>query len=96
MNTLPAVLIIEGELLEDAVVTAEQMARLNEARVVFSELRTILMSQVIPSLEGGWKNPLGTEIERRLEDIIYETGNFLWKNRHAGASHDAIHVGGVQ
>lgn len=96
MNNHPAVLEIHGELLDDAVVTAEQMARMNQARATFNELRTILLAQIVPALEGGWKNPLATEIEARLESITFATGNFFWKCRHAGAAHDAVHVGGVQ
>ena len=92
MNNLPAVLIFAGDLVEDAVVTAEQMARMNEARATFNELRTILLAQIVPTLEGGWRNPIATEIESRLESITFATGNFLWKGRHAGAAHDAIHV----
>jgi len=92
MNKLPAVLEVVGELLDDAVVTAEQMARLNEARAKFNELRSILLAQVVPQLNGGWSNPLATEIESRLESITFATGNFFWKSRHAGAAHDAVHV----
>lgn len=96
MNKLPAVLEIHGELLDDAVVTAEQMARMNEARATFNELRSILLGHIVPSLEGGWSNPLATQLERRLEAITFATGNFLWKKRHVGAAHDAIHVGSCQ
>lgn len=96
MNTLPAVLAFEGEFLADVSVSAEQMARLNAARETFRELRAILLVQIVPSLEGGWKNPLATEIESRPESITFATGNFLWKGRHAGASHDAVNVGGGQ
>ena len=92
MNNLPAVLIFAGDLVEDAVVTAEQMARMNEARATFNELRTILLAQIGPSLDGGWSNPIATEIESRLVSITFATGNFFWKGRHAGAAHDAIHV----
>ncbi len=92
MNKCPAVLIVTGELLEDAVVTAEQMARMNAARATFNELRTILLAQIVPSLDGGWSNPIATEIESRLESITFATGNFFWKARHAGAAHDAIQV----
>jgi len=94
MNALPAVVAIEGEILADLTVSAEQMARLNAARETFRELRSILLGQIVPSLEGGWKNSLATEIESRLESITFATGNFLWKGRHAGASHDAVSVGG--
>ena len=96
MNNLPAVLEIYGELLDDAIVTAEQMARMNATRATFNELRTILLAQIVPSLDGGWSNPIATEIESRLESITFATGNFFWKSRHAGAAHDAVHVGGVQ
>ena len=96
MNKLPAVLIVHGELLDDAVVTAEQMARMNHARATFNELRSILLTQIVPTLQGGWKNPLATEIECRLESITFDTRNFLWPHRLAGASHDAIDAGGVQ
>lgn len=96
MNSLPSVLVIKGELLADVTVTPEQMAKLNAARATFRELRSILLAQIVPSLDGGWKNPLATEIESRLESIIFDTRNFLWPNRLAGASHDAIDAGGVQ
>lgn len=94
MSNLPAVLVVTGDLLDDAVVTAEQMARLNQARATFNELRSILLAQIVPQLSGGWSNPLATEIESRLESITFATGNFFWKGRHAGAAHDATHVGG--
>ena len=96
MNKLPAVLTLEGELLDEVVLTAEQMARLNEARETFNELRSILLVHIVPTLDGGWENPLATELESRLETITLATRNFFWKSRHAGAAHDAIHVGGCQ
>lgn len=92
IDQFPDVLVVEGELLSDVTVSAEQMARMNEARETFRELRSILLAQIVPSLDGGWSNPIATEIERRIESIQFASGNFLWKNRHAGASHDAIHV----
>lgn len=96
MNKFPAVQVVEGEVVADTNVSAEQMARLNEARATFRELKSILLVQIVPSLDGGWSNPLATEIERRIESITFATGNFLWKGRHAGAAHDAIQVGGDQ
>lgn len=83
---------LEGELLDDAVLTPEDMARMNEARAAFRELKSILMLQVIPAL-GGFENPLATEIERRIEKVTFRSRNFLFPHRHAGAAHDAIHVG---
>lgn len=99
MNTslsIVAPVAIEGELLADVSVSAEQMARLNEARATFGELRSILLAQIVPALDGGWDNPLATEIERRLESITFATRNFFWMNRHAGASHDAVYVRSCQ
>ena len=96
MNKLPAVQVIEGDLVTNVSISAEQMARLNEARATFRELRSILLAHIVPSLPGGWSNPLATEIECRLESITFATGNFLWKGRHAGAAHDAVNVGGDQ
>ena len=92
MNKLPALLVIEGELLDEVVLTAEQMARLNEARTTFNELRSILLAHIVPALDGGWENPLATELESRLETITLATRNFFWRGRHAGAAHDAVHV----
>ncbi|WP_282352915.1 hypothetical protein [Pseudomonas sp. PS01303] len=92
MNNLPSVLVVKGELLADVTLTAEQMAKLNAARATFRELQSILLSQLVPSLEGGWSNPIATEIESRLESITFDTQNFLWPHRFAGASHGAIYA----
>lgn len=96
MNTLPDVRVAHGELLSDATISAEQMAKLNQARATFRELQSILLGQIVPSLDGGWNNPLATQIECRLESITFDTCNFFWKHRHAGAAHDALRVGGDQ
>lgn len=84
--------IIEGEILGEVVVSAEQMSGMNEARATFNELRSILLAGIVPSLEGGWSNPLATQLECRLEAITFATGNFLWKKRHVGAAYDAVNV----
>jgi hypothetical protein len=85
--------VIEGEILSNVVVSTEEMARMNEARAVFNELRSILLSQAVPAL-GGWTNPVASEIESRLEAVTFASRNFLWPHRHAGAAHDAVLVGG--
>lgn len=95
MKNLPSVLVIEGEVLRDATLSPEDMARMNEARAAFNELRSILLTQVVPAL-GGWGNPLATEIESRIEKVIFRSHNFLWPHRHAGAAHNAVRVGGDQ
>lgn len=96
MNNLPSVLEIEGDLLGEVVITPEQMAKMNRARAVFRELQSILVCQIVPSLDGGWDNPLASQIECRLEAITFDSRNFLWKARHVGAAHDAVNVGGAQ
>lgn len=96
MNPIPSVSTLHGELLADVTVTPEEMAKLNAARATFRELRSILLAQIVPSLEGGWSNPIATEIESRLESITFDTRNFLWPHRLAGASHVAVNVGGTQ
>lgn len=95
MNNLPALVVIEGEVVSDVFVSPEGMAQMNEARVAFGELKSILLAQVVPAL-GGWNNPLATEIESRLETVVFGSRNFLWPHRHAGAAHDAINVRGDQ
>lgn len=78
-----------GELLDDAVVSPEDMARMNEARAAFRELNAILMMHVIPAL-GGFEHPLAIEIESRLEMVIFRSQNFLFPHRHMGASHSPV------
>lgn len=95
MNNLPTVFLIQGELLREVSLSPEDMARMNEARAKFKELRFILLNQVIPAL-GGWDNPIATEIEARIETITLGSDNFLWSHRYAGASHDAVNAGGAQ
>ncbi|WP_017475870.1 hypothetical protein [Pseudomonas sp. PAMC 26793] len=95
MNNLPAVLVLEGEVLRDVFISSEEMARMNEARATFKELRAILMGHVIPAL-GGFDNPVATEIERRLETVTLASRNFLYQHRYSGAVHAAVDVGGDQ
>lgn len=95
MNNLPAILLLEGDVVREVLISPEDMARMNDARAKFKELRAILLGHVIPAI-GGFDNPLATEIERRLETIVFGSRNFLWPHRYAGAAHDAVNVGGVQ
>lgn len=94
-KTQLAVISIQGEIIDDAVLSPEDMARMNEARAAFRNLMSILYGQVVPAL-GGWDNPLATEIERHVEMVTFSSRNFLWPHRHAGASHDAIDVGAAK
>lgn len=93
MSNLPAILLLEGEVVRDVFISSEEMARMNKARATFKELHAILMGHVIPAL-GGFDNPVATEIERRLETITFASRNFLYPHRYSGAAHDAVNVGG--
>ena len=93
MSKLPAVLVLEGEVVRDVFISSEEMARMNKARATFKELHAILMGHVIPAL-GGFNNPVATEIERRLETIAFASRNFLYPHRYSGAVHAAVSVGG--
>ncbi|MBJ2211277.1 MULTISPECIES: hypothetical protein [Pseudomonas] len=95
MNNLPAILLLEGDVVREVLISPEDMARMNDARATFKELYSILMGHVIPEL-GGFNNPVATEIERRLESIMFDSRNFLWPHRYTGAAHAAVNVGGVQ
>ena len=46
------------------------------------------MFHAIPAM-GGFSHPLATEIESRLEMVIFRSQNFLYPHRHMGASHGA-------
>lgn len=94
MNNLPAILLHEGEIVREVLISPEEMARMNDARATFKELYSILMFHVIPEL-GGFNNPIAIEIEARLESITFDSGNFLWPHRYAGALHAAASVGGI-
>ncbi|MGY2362734.1 hypothetical protein ACW9IO_09305 [Pseudomonas azotoformans] len=94
-TSLTTIDCLEGGLLGDVALSAEDMARMNEARAAFRELKAILMLLVIPEL-GGFENPLSTEIERRIEMVTFRSRNFLFPHRHTGAAHDAINVGSPQ
>ena len=95
MSNLPTVLLLEGEVVRDVFISSEEMARMNEARAAFSELQAIIMGHVIPAL-GGFNNPVATQIECRLETIVFGSRNFLYPHRYSGAAHDAVSVGGDQ
>lgn len=95
MNKLPAILLLEGDVVLEVLISPEDMARMNDARATFKELYSILMGHVIPAL-GGFNNPVATEIECRLESIMFDSRNFLWPHRYAGAAHAAVSVGGAQ
>lgn len=94
-QTLPAVVIIEGEALSDAALNSHEMAHMNFAREEYKKLETILLHTIIPAL-GGYENPLASDIRRHVEQVKTFSGNFCWLHRHLGNSQDATKVGGAQ
>lgn len=79
----------QGEVLGQAVLTAEQMCSMNFAREECRKLEKILLSFVIPAM-GGYDNELACDIARHLEQITIFSGNFCWRHRHLGASYGVV------
>lgn len=83
-----------GDLVQDVTLSAEEVAKFNEAREAFRAIKTLYWSQVVPGL-GGFQNPVVCELERLLERVVFDTRNFLYPHRNAAAFHDAKDVGGA-
>jgi hypothetical protein len=81
--------VIEGEILREAVLSADDMCSLNFARAEHQKLEKILLTFVIPAM-GGYDNELACEIARHIEQIRTFSGNFCWRHRHLGASHGVV------
>ncbi|EJN29857.1 hypothetical protein PMI35_02311 [Pseudomonas sp. GM78] len=89
LQTLPAVVAIEGVILSDATLDAHDMASMNFAREEHGKLEKILLTFVIPAM-GGYNNELACDIARHIEQIRTFSGNFCWRHRHLGASFGVI------
>ena len=87
MNLQPYV--VQGEVLSQAVLTAEQMCSMNFAREECRKLEKILLTFVIPAM-GGYDNELACDIARHLEQITIFSGNFCWRHRYLGASYGVV------
>ncbi|HDS1748085.1 hypothetical protein [Pseudomonas sp. M2] len=85
MSRLPQPVIIEGEVLGEAVLDAREMCSMNFARDEFHKLYALLYPMCSSHEEG----PM-CDIARHLEQVIIFTGNFMWKHRHLGASHGVV------
>lgn len=83
-----------GDLVQDVTLSAEEVAKFNEAREAFRAIKSLYWSKVVPGL-GGFENPVVCELERLLERVVFDTRNFLYPHRNAAAFHDAKHVGGA-
>ncbi|AZD52176.1 hypothetical protein C4K19_0358 [Pseudomonas chlororaphis subsp. aurantiaca] len=89
LQTLPAIATLEGEVLREAVLDANEMCSMNFAREECAELEKILLTFVIPAM-GGYNNELACDIARHLEQIRTFSGNFCWRHRHLGASYGVV------
>lgn len=83
-----------GELVQDVLITPEEIARFNEAREAFRVIKSLYWAHVVPGL-GGFSNPVVGELERQMEAVVFSTRNFLYPNRNAAACHNAKDVGGA-
>lgn len=82
-----------GVIVQDVILSAEEIAKFNEAREAFRAIKTLYWTQVVPGL-GGFENPVVCELERLIERVVFDTRNFLYPHRNSAAFHDAKHVGG--
>lgn len=83
-----------GVIVQDVILSAEEIAKFNEAREAFRAIKTLYWTQVVPGL-GGFDNPVVCELERLMERVVFDTRNFLYPHRNAAAFHDAKDVGGA-
>lgn len=83
-----------GVMVPDVILSAEDIAKFNEAREAFRAIKTLYWSKVVPGL-GGFDNPVVCELERLMERVVFDTRNFLYPHRNAAAFHDAKDVGGA-
>ncbi|MDM9555919.1 MULTISPECIES: hypothetical protein [Pseudomonas] len=88
---MPALAV--GVIVQDVILSAEEIAKFNEAREAFRAIKTLYWTQVVPGL-GGFENPVVCELERLIERVVFDTRNFLYPHRNSAAFHDAKHVGG--
>lgn len=89
LQTLPATLTIEGEVMPEAILDANDMCSMNFAREEHKKLEKILLTFVIPAM-GGYDNELACDIARHVEQIRTFSGNFCWRHRHLGASFGVV------
>lgn len=83
-----------GVIVQDVILSAEDIAKFNDAREAFRAIKTLYWSKVVPGL-GGFENPVVCELERLMERVVFDTRNFLYPHRNAAAFHDAKDVGGA-
>ena len=85
MNNLQKTVILEGEILSEAVLDASAMCSMNFARDEFNKLYELLYPMCSSHSEG----PM-CDIARHLEQVRIFSRNFCWAHRHLGASYGVV------
>lgn len=85
MTNFPTPVILEGEVLAEAVLDARAMCAMNFARDEFNKLYELLYPMCSSHTEG----PM-CDIARHLEQVRIFSRNFCWAHRHLGASYGAL------
>lgn len=83
-----------GEIVQDVILSAEEIAKFNEAREAFRAIKALYWAHVVPGL-GGFENPVVGELERQMEAVVFSTRNFLFPFRNAAAFAQAKDVRGA-
>ncbi|MGF6591023.1 hypothetical protein [Pseudomonas sp. 2835] len=81
--------VLEGEILRQAVLDAHAMSSMNFAREEFDKLERILWPLLDPLLCRE-ENTIASDVARHLEQIRIYSANFCWKHRHLGASYGVV------
>jgi hypothetical protein len=89
LQILPAAAFVEGEVVRDAVLNAQEMCSMNFAREEFDELVRILVPLIDPIMCREEKG-VASDIARHIEQIRIFSGNFCWRHRHLGASYGVV------
>ncbi|WP_054890248.1 hypothetical protein [Pseudomonas sp. NBRC 111129] len=85
--------VIHGQVLQPAMLSAQDMAYMNFARIEHRKLEQLIRDSIIPML-GGYQSDLAKDLERHLMQCRQFSLNFCWQHRHLGASHGAVGEGG--
>lgn len=89
MNGSLNAVILEGEVLPQAVLDAHAMSSMNFAREEFDKLERILWPLLDPLLCNE-ENTIAGDVARHLEQIRTFSANFCWRHRHLGASYGVV------
>ena len=81
---------LEGEVLRESVLDADDMCSMNFARDEFNRLAALVLGQIVPALGGYHNSQLACDLSRHVEQVRIFSGNFCWLHRHLGASYGVV------